>query len=312
MIFCEGLLKNNITQTPVGATRLRIVSGFATPGVAEKHLSQCPGLKIDVLVGMTGTGGIPLIHHKGFLALENAHSDFTCSYSKQKNIHSKLYLWEDGTGKPLYALMGSANYTTQALLSNQQEEILCECDPQGAQNYINRIWTSSNIVRCSAPDVETHITLNSYIPPTKPTRTNKSLVALQNAVTKLPYVELSLLRRDGKMYAGGGGINWGCRSERSDSNEAYIAVPAKVRDTGFFPAHGHVFNVLANKTQWMQMSVVQGGSKGLQTTDNSVLGLFLRQCLGLKSGCLVRLKDLKGRTTVRFYKVDDENFYMEF
>ena len=34
MIFCEGLLKNNITQTPGGATRLRIISGYATPGVA--------------------------------------------------------------------------------------------------------------------------------------------------------------------------------------------------------------------------------------------------------------------------------------
>ena len=103
MIFCEGLLKNNITQTPVGATRLRIISGYATPGVAEKHLNECPGLKIDVLVGITGTGGIPLIHHKGFLALEKAHGDFTCSYSKQKNIHSKLYLWEDALGQPLYA-----------------------------------------------------------------------------------------------------------------------------------------------------------------------------------------------------------------
>ncbi|MBE6390457.1 MAG: NgoFVII family restriction endonuclease [Lentisphaerae bacterium] len=77
-----------MSETPVGATRLRIVSGYATPDVAEKHLSQCPGLKIDVLVGMTGTGGIPLIHHKGFLALEG--DNFTCSYSVQKNIHSKL------------------------------------------------------------------------------------------------------------------------------------------------------------------------------------------------------------------------------
>ena len=311
MIFCEGLLKNNITQTPVGATRLRIVSGYATPGVAEKHLSQCPGLKIDVLVGMTGTGGIPLIHHKGFLALENTHSDFTCSYSTQKNIHSKLYLWEDGTGKPLYALMGSANYTTQALLSNQQEEILCECNPNDAQNYINKTLEATGAIRCSDPNVASIITLSSYTIPKKQTKNNKANVSLPQA-NELLSEELSLLRRDGKMYNAGGGINWGCRSGRSDPNEAYIALPAKIRNKGFFPAHGCVFNVLANKTELMQMSVVQGGSKGLQTTDNSVLGKFLRQCLGITTGRLIRKSDLKGRTTVRFYKVDDENFYMEF
>ena len=32
--------KNNISETPVGATRLRIVSGYATPGVAEKFLPE--------------------------------------------------------------------------------------------------------------------------------------------------------------------------------------------------------------------------------------------------------------------------------
>ena len=160
MIFCEGLLKNNIAGTPVGATRLKIISGYATPGIAQKHLSECPGLKIDILVGMTATGGISLIHHKGFVELED-NIDFTCSYSTQKNIHSKLYLWEDEFGQPLYALMGSANYTTQALLSNQQEEILCECDPIDAQNYIKRMWTTTGTIRCSDPTVADKITLSS-------------------------------------------------------------------------------------------------------------------------------------------------------
>ena len=61
------------------------------------------------------------------------------------------------------------------------------------------------------------------------------------------------------------------------------------------------------------MVVAQQNEKALQTPDNNaILGEFLRDCLKVPRGCKVTEDMLQKKNTVRFYKVDDENFYMEF
>ena len=59
----------------------------------------------------------------------------------------------------------------------------------------------------------------------------------------------------------------------------------------------------------------QDNGKAIETYgNNSQLGLYFRKRLGLPSGAFVTLIDLKkyGRTDVTFYKIDDENFFMDF
>lgn len=59
----------------------------------------------------------------------------------------------------------------------------------------------------------------------------------------------------------------------------------------------------------------QDGGKGLHTTlNNSLLGEYFRYRLGVKNGEFVTREHLLkyGRTDVDFYKIDDENYYMDF
>ena len=306
----ERVIKSNSAKK---AKILRIISGYATPEMLQYHIAAFPKLKIFVYLGMTSKDGIQLLYHKKFLDLVRNNKNIKCFYNTQSpHIHSKIYLWETAEDSPLYAVVGSANYTTNGLVGNQ-EEVLCECPASDAQNYINRIIKNSKFIDCESPDAEQYITTEKYCPPRK-SRSRKNVSIKEDLViADLPYVDLSLLTSKGEEYAAGGGINWGQRDGRNP-NQSYIAIPAPIQRQKFFPPKGKVFTVLANKNQFIKMVVAQGDhGKALHShEDNSELGVFLRQRLSLDSGCFVHKKDLRSKTTVRFYKVDDENFYMEF
>lgn len=54
---------------------------------------------------------------------------------------------------------------------------------------------------------------------------------------------------------------------------------------------------------------------GIETPhNNSLIGEYFRNRLGLPNGAFVKKEDLirYGRTDVTFYKIDDENYYMDF
>ena len=59
----------------------------------------------------------------------------------------------------------------------------------------------------------------------------------------------------------------------------------------------------------------QQNDKAITTPDsNALLGEYFRNCLGLSNGAYVRKDDLLayGRTDVTFYKIDEEQYYMDF
>jgi hypothetical protein len=59
----------------------------------------------------------------------------------------------------------------------------------------------------------------------------------------------------------------------------------------------------------------QDGGKGLHTTlNNSLLGTYFRYRLGVKEGEFVTKEHLLkyGRTDVTFYKIDNENYLLDF
>ena len=79
------------------------------------------------------------------------------------------------------------------------------------------------------------------------------------------------------------GINWGHRPGR-DLNQAFLALPVKIRDSDFFPEHGIPFSVISDDGWEVEMCRAQDHGKALHTpTDNSAFGRFLRGRLGLKS-----------------------------
>ena len=63
------------------------------------------------------------------------------------------------------------------------------------------------------------------------------------------------------------------------------------------------------------LRVEQQNDKAITTPENnSKLGEYFRYRLGLANGAFVTKEDLLryGRTDVDFYKIDDEQYYMDF
>ena len=52
----------------------------------------------------------------------------------------------------------------------------------------------------------------------------------------------------------------------------------------------------------------------IHSIKNSLIGEYFRNRLGLADGVFIETDDLLryGRTDVEFYKLDDENYYMDF
>lgn len=125
---------------------------------------------------------------------------------------------------------------------------------------------------------------------------------------------LSLLQHNGKQTGRRSGLNWGQRPNRNP-DEAYIPLPSKQARKGFFPVNGVRFRVETDDGKKFIMRVEQANNKAITTPDdNAEIGKYFRARIGVDYGKLVEKEDLEryGRTDVTFYKLDDEQFVMDF
>jgi len=112
-------------------------------------------------------------------------------------------------------------------------------------------------------------------------------------------------------------MNWGHRTVKGRSrnpNEAYINVPATVRELKFFPPPGQTFAVRTDDDEVLNMHVTGRPPKNLQTSgDLALLGRYFRRRLGVGAGQLVTINDLRryGRNTVRF-ELRESGYFMDF
>ena len=111
-------------------------------------------------------------------------------------------------------------------------------------------------------------------------------------------------------------LNWGQRMGR-EPNQAYFQLKPEVYKSDFFPVKGIHFSVLTDDGKTLVCTRAQKDERGhaIETPhNNSLLGEYIRFRLGLKNGEKVTLQDLLnyGRTTIDFYKVDDESYFMDF
>ena len=129
-------------------------------------------------------------------------------------------------------------------------------------------------------------------------------------------VTLSLLKKSGDVGFGSG-INWGHRQNKTkrDKNQAYIPLPTKIAQSGFFPLSKQHFSVITDDRKFLIMRVEQQNDKAITTPlNNASLGEYIRNRIGAANGAFVTKQDLEkyGRTTVVFTKLEDEQFYMDF
>ncbi len=75
------------------------------------------------------------------------------------------------------------------------------------------------------------------------------------------------------------------------------------------------FLVITDDNHTLLLRVEQQNDKAITTPEsNAKIGEYFRSRLSLEEGAYVWKADLEryGRTNVTFYKIDDEQFYMDF
>lgn len=308
-------LFENVLIEPViqhDADRLLIVSGYATPSMADWHLSklieQNKQISVDLIVGMTKRDGIERAQHQGLQKISQtgiAGSSLACRYIVQGSpVHAKTYLWLRGND-PIKAFMGSANYTRTAF-SNRQVEALSECSPDVVNDFFNNCMSMS--ISCLRPDIETHVSI------TQKRILHETVAGRMTIAENFETVTLSLLVHGTDETHNRSGLNWGQR-DRRDRNQAYIPVPMNIARSDFFPDIAEPFTVETDDGLSFVMAKAQQGGKALHTTqNNSIIGEYIRNRIGVASGEYVTGEHLRnyGRTDITFIKIDEEHFFLDF
>ena len=110
------------------------------------------------------------------------------------------------------------------------------------------------------------------------------------------------------------GLNWGQRDKRN-RNEAYIPLCRTIAKTDFFPKEKQHFMARTDDGKCLLLRVEQQNDKAITTPlSNALLGEYFRSRLGLSNGEYITKEHLLnyGRTDVTFYKIDDEQYFMDF
>jgi hypothetical protein len=286
--------------------------------IKELSTQECRPINITLIVGMCLFDGISKAVHEGFNNLVRRNgtlgqSDLTCQYViKGAPVHSKLYLWEKD-GSPFRAFMGSANYT-QTAFSAMRRELLDECAPDAALDYFDLI--EPNTIFCNHAEVEDKI----LISPSHQILDAEDTPIVSVRGAGVESLTLSLLARGGETGSHSG-LNWGQRDGR-EPNQAYISLPAETARSGFFPLEGNVngkhnphFSVVTDDSINLILRVEQQNNKAITTPlNNSLIGEYFRNRIGTANGAKVTRQDLEryGRTDVTFYKLDGEQYFMDF
>lgn len=297
-----------------GANKLIIISGYVSHNMASWHMKRIneeslPPVKISLIAGMYPIEGVNVDLHEGLKDLVNFRDDhyssFECKYIYQGvPVHSKVYLWMKDD-EPFIAFAGSANYTRNGF-GKLQREYVVECDPVEAYAFYQDIESDSIV--CNHSEVEEYIKFYK----------DQKISQVEHDIkhSTLEKVTLSLLTSRGDV-GHGSGINWGIRRNgtKREPNQAYISVPVEIARSGFFPLDKTHFSAITDDQKQLILRIEQANDKALTTPlNNSLLGEYLRNRIGVANGAFVTKEDLDryGRTDVTFYKIDDEQFFMDF
>jgi hypothetical protein len=308
-----------------GGDKLYIVSGYATPAMAFHHMDALrkkdSRVSVELIVGMCAQEGLAQSHHLGFKRLvERDFKDvFKCSYlTKVPPVHAKVYAWFRGS-KPVIGFAGSANYTQQSFGPGRREFVV---DTEAAEclAYFQRLV--SGTIYCEHPDADREITIyddRTFEYAQRMGRLTQDVIpgpeTHRPEIAGLPSVTISLLDAHGSLPPRSG-LNWGQRPEQHrEPNQAYIRLPSSVYNKDFFPPRKEHFTVITDDSQVLICTRAQDNGKAIETPhNNSLIGIYFRNRLGLASGQRVQTADLRryGRTNITFTRVDPETYYMDF
>lgn len=294
--------------------QLKVVTGYASPAMANKHFELLPKhISVDVIVGMVPKDGIGFGAHTGFVNLCNDEPRFRCSYVKPgfKAVHAKSYIWLKDD-HPVVAFTGSGNYSQNTFMDGTVEAFAVD-DPAMCIDFYQRI--SGKSISCK--DLGDNSGIKFY----KEFYRRRAILDFDDKqkvpvpdVSDSESVVLSLLDTRTDETHTRSGLNWGQR-DRREPNQAYIPVPSVIARKNFFPDRANHFNLITDDGQSFDCVIAQDNDKAIETTrNNSLLGVYFRNRIGVELGSYVRKEDLLnyGRTNVEISKVDDETYFMDF
>lgn len=297
------------------AEELYILSAYATPNMLSwyiknlYHKTAVP-IRINLIVGMVPFDNMSVSIHEGFQqlvssALPHEVASVKCSYVIDKPAeHANLFIWCK-SGHPVTAFMGSANFVQSSFVGRHRSELMESCDPVEAMSCYDAVVPRT--VYCNHAEIEEYIIL-------RPTHPVLDLECnLVEGLDDFDSVTLSLITKSGDTGTRSG-LNWGQRRGR-EPNQAYIPLPSRIAKSGFFPLEKRHFTAITDDRYQLTLRVEQQNNKAITTpVRNSDLGEYFRRRLGLRNGACVTRADLDryGRTDVKFVKLDEETFYMDF
>ncbi len=308
-MITENLYKKILIEPATnGCNELFIVSGFSSATFLSRNFDDLkninPTLKINLLIGMHQKRN----DHSAYLNIKKLFSDRFEGYyfSGTPQVHSKTYSWIKN-GVPTTGFSGSANYSQYGFFNTKQQNQMTEDDPVAIKNYFENLKINS-------------IRIEDYVVP------QDEVVSVENVLGSLApgdiewieynrSVRISLLSRNSELPTRSG-LNWGQRPEYNrDPDQAYLSIRSDARREGFLPEKGFTFTLLTDDNKTLDCTVAQDGRKAIHTTnDNSLLGKYFRNRLGVELGSLITKDDLirYGRTDFLLVKLDEETFYLDF
>lgn len=297
------------------ADELYILSAYATPNMLSwyikniYHRTEHP-IKLNLTVGMVPFDDLSVTIHEGFKELTSSElpneiESIRCSYVIDRPAeHGNLFIW-CRDGQPYAAFTGSANFVQSSFIGSHRQELMTPCDPSEAMAYYDSVVPRT--VYCNHAEIEEYIILH----PTHPVLDLEC--NLVNGLDDYDSVLLSLVTRTGEPGTRSG-LNWGQRYGR-EPNQAYIPLPSSIARSGFFPLEKRHFTAVTDDRHQLTLRVEQQNNKAITTpVRNSDLGEYFRNRLGLPNGAYITRADLDryGRTDVKFVRLDEETYYMDF
>jgi hypothetical protein len=304
-MLLEDLYKNVlIGPNSSGANELFAVSGYASATFANRHLNDLKSAKVNLIIGMPGKRS----DHLGFINLYDRYKGrFDGYYLKDSPpVHSKVYSWFNDD-KPVKGFAGSANYSQPGFFSKTQINQVSYEDPVLIKSFYDSLLPRCvNIRDFDFTGIQKqihqigHQLANSVFPGT--------------IHWEIPNrrVRISLLDRTGQTSSKSA-LNWGQRLTR-EPNQAYLPLRKESRDEGFLPKLAETFTLITDDNYSMDCVVAQQGRKAIHSTDdNSEIGKYIRNRIGVPLGEYVKTQDLinYGRTDFTIEKLNEETYLLD-
>lgn len=299
------VLVNPITES--GVNNLYIVSGYASATFLRRHIIDISqiGLEnfmINLIIGMPSKKS----DHNAFLQLHQEYENNIRGYYYNGNVpvHSKVYTWLNNDD-PIRGFSGSANYSQYGFFASKQINQMNIDSPLEIKEFYDSLLAVSTYI----PNAIVEDSVLERIPNIEGSILPGSISWIEMDKS----VRISFLQRNGTLPARSG-LNWGQREGR-EKDQAYLSIKGDSRKEGFLPEIAYTFSLLTDDNKVFDCVVAQQGRKGIHTTnDNSELGRYIRNRLGVPNGTFLTVSHLEnyGRTDFTIVKIDDETFLFDF